>query len=63
MSYGTYYSQVKLLKLPFTDYGIPYLNFMYSINDELHLIKLKVTKSIFEEVERNKKIFEELTKK
>ena len=63
MSYGTYYSQVKLLKLPFTDYGIPYLNFMYNINDELHSIKLKVTKSIFEEVERNKKIFEELTKK
>ena len=63
MSYGTFYSQIKLLKLPFYDFGIPYLNFLYNINEELNTIKLNVTKSIFEEVEKNRKIFENLTKK
>ena len=59
-SFSTYYTQIKNIQYPFNDYGIPYLNFINSINEEMKTFTFSINPSIFQEVESSRKKIENL---
>ena len=59
--YDNYYNEIKNLNL--SDYCIPHLNSLLSLNDELNNINLSINQTVYQEVESARKKLENLTKK
>ena len=59
--YESYYNEIKNLNL--SDYCIPHLNALLSLNDELNNINLNISQTVYQEVESARKAIENLSKK
>ena len=59
--YESYYNEIKNLNL--SDYCIPHLNALLSLNDELNNINLNISQTVYQEVESARKAMENLSKK
>ena len=60
-TYESYYKEINNLNL--SDYCIPHLNALLSLNDELNNINLNISQTVFQEVESARKAIENLSKK
>jgi len=60
-AYEYYYNEINNLNL--SDYCIPHLNSLLSLNDELNNINLNISQTVFQEVESARKKLENLSKK
>ena len=60
-TYESYYNEVNNLNL--SDYCIPHLNALLSLNDELNNINLNISQTVFQEVESARKAIENISKK
>ena len=60
-TYESYYNEIKNLNL--SDYSIPHLNSLLSLNDELNNININISQTVFQEVESARKKLENLSKK
>ena len=60
-TYESYYNEINNLNL--SDYCIPHLNSLLSLNDELNNINLNISQTVFQEVESARKKLENLSKK
>ena len=60
-AYESYYNEINNLNL--SDYCIPHLNSLLSLNDELNNINLSISQTVFQEVETARKKLENLSKK
>ena len=61
MIYSSYYSEIKNLNL--SDYCIPHLNSLLSLNDELNNINISISQTVYQEVESARKKLENLSTK
>ena len=59
--YESYYNEINNLNL--SDYCIPHLNALLSLNDELNNINLNISQTVYQEVESARKAIENLSKK
>ena len=59
--YESYYNEIQNLNL--SDYCIPHLNALLSLNDELNNINLNISQTVYQEVESARKAIENLSKK
>ena len=59
--YDSYYNEIKNLNL--SDYSIPHLNSLLSLNDELNNININISQTVYQEVESARKKLENLSQK
>ena len=59
--YDGYYNEIKNLNL--SDYSIPHLNSLLSLNDEINTINLNISQTVYQEVESARKKLENLSQK
>ena len=60
-TYDSYYNEIKNLNL--SDYSIPHLNSLLSLNDEINNINLNISQTVYQEVESTRKKLENLNQK
>ena len=60
-TYDSYYNEIKNLNL--SDYSIPHLNSLLSLNDEINNINLNISQTVYQEVESARKKLENLSQK
>ena len=59
--YCSYYNEIKNLNL--SDYSIPHLNSLLSLNDEINNININISQTVYQEVESARKKLENLSQK